>query len=342
MRPLAWLLIGLSLLPMVDSAGAAVPLETPLGKQWEPSWIASSARGTSIAVSCRVDLAQEADSKYGPSNKNNNGIVLVMKTSAPATITSTLQYTPTEGNEMWTDLTTTTASNFSDIPPIRIQELSMDQQIHAKTPSSSSFWTPLGTHAICSMTGLSYDVNHVCRVIQKTIDTQRTNDYETPLMASFLAQSLARTVRQVTTFRYGRPYGLQALLVGKQQQQQQQQQGQQLQVYTVDPSGAWRCWGSGCTAIGRTAETVRRHLYEGLVATTSTPTKLHPQVALEVALKACLEASQAASSNQDNDLYDAVLFWVDEANGQCHVGKVDHDAVTACRDRIARTLEIAV
>ena len=113
----------------------------------------------------------------------------------------------------------------------------------------------------------------------------------------------------------------------------------QMHVYTVDPSGAWRSWGSGCTAIGRNAEDVRQNLYDELQ---KLPTKsnLNPRSALEVAFKSLLEATRAANINQDSDLYDAVVFWVDQDTGHCRVATVNPDDVKSCRDEVWTQKEV--
>ena len=58
---------------------------------------------------------------------------------------------------------------------------------------------------------------------------------------------------------------------------------------------------------------------------------------LHVALKALLQATQAASFNQDNDSYEAILVWADQedsTSGGCRVATVDPIAVQACRNEV--------
>lgn len=180
------------------------------------------------------------------------------------------------------------------------------------------------------MTGLSSDVDHVTRVLQKHVQDHRGifDEASLPMPVSGIAKWLAETVRSAAKWNGGRPYGLQALLVGR-------EDSQNLSVYSVDPSGAWRHWGSGCTAIGRNSEDIRQQLHDELQ---EEPANLNPLRSLKVALKALLLATRAASVNQDNDDYNAVLVWVDPGGSQCRVATVDSRALKACRDEIWEAL----
>lgn len=209
--------------------------------------------------------------------------------------------------------------------------------------AARSSWTPLGTGAICAMTGLASDVDHVSRVVQQGIHTHRiiydAATFPSPL--SQLVASLSGTVRDAAKYKGGRPYGMQALLVGTYGNSNNKNSNRSpMGVYTVDPAGAWRSWGSGCTAIGRNAEDVRQMVYENLQNRPAEST-LNPRSALEVAFQSLLKATSAANVNQDSDLYEAVLFWEDPATEQCRVATVNPEDVKNCREQLWQQLQEA-
>ncbi|CAB9526472.1 expressed unknown protein [Seminavis robusta] len=332
------------LLSLVMGAPAAVPMETPV-RNWGPSWAASCARGTSMVVSCRVvdstDKHKNED-EHSSSDVRNNGILLLLRSTTPPTVATKLQYQKdllSSSTISWTELpaATLSTSNFTDVSPMRLEKKPLEEFRSVMDDSHGCFWTPFGASALCAMTGLSSDVTHLCRVVQRRVHTHRTDYDVSPMATSSLTQAMSRTVRESTMA--GRPFGLQALVVGK-QQHASSNNNPPLHVYSIDPSGAWRCWGSGCTAIGKLAESIRRHLYGGLVASSSSNpnNNIHPQVAMEIAMQASVTASQEASLNQDNDQYDAVLFWVDDVTGACQVATVDPQWVQDCRDRVTKSL----
>jgi 20S proteasome alpha/beta subunit len=205
---------------------------------------------------------------------------------------------------------------------MRIRETPLENWLASHQTRSS--WQPIGKSALCAMTGLSSDVDHVTRVVQNHVQQHRAvYDVATPPLTKWLAD----TVRGAAKWEGGRPYGLQALLVTS-------NTNHDPSVFTVDPSGAWRHWGSGCTCIGRNAEDIRQELYDQLKETEE-PANLNPLLALKVALKSLLKATHAASVNQENDDYDAILMWVDPSDcSQCRVASIDPDTTKACRDEI--------
>ena len=105
-------------------------------------------------------------------------------------------------------------------------------------------------------------------------------------------------------------------------------------VYSVDPSGAWRHWASGCTAIGRTAWEVRQELCKQFHQNVE---KKNP---LKIAFQALLQATQSASFNQDDDQYDAIFIWIDNtsSSGVCQVARVDPQLVRECRKELGELL----
>ena len=334
-------------------AAAATASATPI-RHWEPSWVASSAQGTSLAVSCHLNeefLGLKSSSGENNNNNNNNCVLLLMRSAAPQTVSSALEWRPPASRKGWKDLSLAhnskndIADTDATAKPLRILEASLDAFVATSSSqqAASSSWTPFGNYAIGSMTGLSSDVDHVSRVVQQGVHTHRIIYDATsfPCPVSQLVTSMAGTVRDAAKWKGGRPYGLQAMLVGSNNNSRQSMN--KMRVYTVDPSGAWRSWGSGCTAIGRNAEGVRQNLYDELrkllPSEISTKAFLHPKLALEIAFKSLLTATRAANVNQDSDQYEAVLFWVDQATGQCRVATIHPEDVKNCREALWNELQ---
>jgi len=190
-------------------------------------------------------------------------------------------------------------------------------------------------------------------------------------------QSFATVVRDAARWKGGRPYGIQALVMSttgvigngrggndggddKQKRTTTTTTTTTTRVYSIDPSGAWRSWTSGACAIGRNAEQIREQLVQELVqfqsSTTTTSSSssgtennkcLHPQQALQVALKALLRATQTARINQDLDQYEAVLMWIDTtetttttAKRMTHVATLHPYDVKSCRDELWNELGV--
>ena len=278
-------------------------------------------------------------------------MLLLMRSAAPQTVSSALEWRPSSSLNGWKDLSLTynsqsDSTNTDTTKSLRILEASMDAFVATSSQQAqSASWTPFGNYAIGSMTGLASDVDHISRVVQQGIHTHRIVYDATsfPCPVSQLVTSMAGTVRDAAKWKGGRPYGLQALLVGSNNNNRQNMN--KMRVYTVDPSGAWRSWGSGCTAIGRNAEGVRQTLYDELQklpsAIKSKKAFFHPKLALEIAFKSLLTATRDANVNQDSDQYEAVLFWVDQATGQCRVATIHPEDVKICRETLWEELQEA-
>ncbi len=114
-------------------------------------------------------------------------------------------------------------------------------------------WLSIGPNSFCAMTGLAYDVEHLCRVLQKQVDAE-WNIYDKHSTTHGITMRLADTFQQ-ETFLGSRPFGVQCLLVGGDDYDQERT----FCVYTIDPSGAWQSWG-GTSAIGKYAQSVREEL----------------------------------------------------------------------------------
>lgn len=190
------------------------------------------------------------------------------------------------------------------------------------------------------MTGLASDVDYLSRTLQKQSNAHRTI-YESNHQQKTLkvVMNLAEILQDAVQWKEGRPFGVQALVVGL--DRTAPTSTVRLNLFSLDPSGGFRHWGSA-TAIGRGAQQVRKHLYESLVV--SSKNKKEEQVptngkkALEEALKACITAMREASHNIDSDQYQALFVWT-EKDGQMRVATIDPDQVHECRQMLQKELE---
>ena len=106
---------------------------------------------------------------------------------------------------------------------------------------------------LAAFTGFTPDVHHLSLRLAKTYSSHLHLYGGIPMRTDRAAQNLADVVRSATSGE-GRPYGVQALVVGD------RPRSQQLQLYTIDPAGGCTHWSGDGTAIGKDAERVRKCL----------------------------------------------------------------------------------
>ena len=106
---------------------------------------------------------------------------------------------------------------------------------------------------LATFTGFTPDVHHLSLRLAKSYSNHLHLYGGMPMRTDKVAQSLADVVRSAASGE-GRPYGVQALVVGD------RPRSQQLQLYTIDPAGGCTHWSGGGTAIGKDAELVRKCL----------------------------------------------------------------------------------
>ena len=106
---------------------------------------------------------------------------------------------------------------------------------------------------LAAFTGFTPDVHHLSLRLAKTYSSHLHLYGGIPMRTDRAAQNLADVVRSAASGE-GRPYGVQALVVGD------RPRSQQLQLYTIDPAGGCTHWSGGGTAIGKDAELVRKCL----------------------------------------------------------------------------------
>jgi 20S proteasome alpha/beta subunit len=287
---LAWIALGW---PSVAAKSASNI--SPI-RNFEPSLAASSAQGTTISVSYPRD-----------GSRQQTGIVVVFRS-------------PYKGGSVRKKSAKT---DWTLIDGIRVRPTSSDT---ATNSESSHRWTLL-SDALCCMTGLASDVDYLSRCIQKQVDTHRVVYEGTRVFSALqLVRVLCELLQEATKGSSGgRPYGVQALIVGTSPTRDA------LQMYTVDPSGGFRHWGTG-TAIGRGAALVRKHVYRQNITNQTPPTCA--KEALEVALRASFSANKELFDANADDPYQALLVWTDE-QGRFRVGSIDESVIDEFRERIS-------
>ena len=141
-----------------------------------------------------------------------------------------------------------------------------------------------------------------------------------------LLQELTRQLRDAAQYESGRPFAVQALMVGYARASKEK-----LFLFTLDPSGGYRHWESA-TAIGKDASSVRKRLYELLSARENEAT-CSAKVALDVAVQALIEKEPSSSNADDEDglfILEALLVWRGETTrGAISVATIDPRLVEA-------------
>lgn len=146
-------------------------------RHFEPSWAASCAQGTAVALrfedSVVVFIRSPASNIWRPSSKSSSS---------------------------------SSSSEEEEIAGLRLT-LIQPAQVQFAPP-----WLSVGPNSLCAMTGLASDVEHLCRVLQKQVDAH-WNIYDKHLTTHSMTMGLAETFQQAT-FSGSRPFAVQCLLVG--------------------------------------------------------------------------------------------------------------------------------
>lgn len=203
-------------------------------KNWQESWTASQAQGTAVALAVQ------------------DCVVLFLR--SPSTNVYRPQI-PTVRLESSVDKEDETLEVELHGLPVEM----VDREDPIMMVQYAPPWFAVGSHSICAMTGLAMDVEHLIRVLQKRVD-DHYNLFQKSLTTHVMTQGLATVLQSVCLFAEGRPYGVQALLVGC---DDIDDTISPLCIYSIDPSGSWQSWGRA-TAIGKYALEVRQVLARNL------------------------------------------------------------------------------
>ena len=118
---------------------------------------------------------------------------------------------------------------------------------------------------IClAMTGFSSDVKHLVRSVANAVSE---HEYlyagELPSIHNLVRNTLASQIRDATIGGGSRPFGVQALMVGNDEGNGFHHNN--LQAFSLDPSGNFRHCIGGVAVIGKGATTLKQSLYNALV-----------------------------------------------------------------------------
>lgn len=254
-----------------------------------PSLAASSALGTTAAVACRFDDCPAV-------------ILLMRSTSTSVSVDDERTWVHVDGIRV----------SHQDRPMVR----------------GSRRWTRVGSHAVVCLTGFGPDVDFLISALLQSVESHRivyenTHRYT----ASSTALDLAGRLQEATKWNGGRPFGVQGLVVGDQQQSREL-----LSLLTIDPSGGYRSWGTA-SAIGKAAEQVRKALHAAVKDRHSPPSASE---ALEIVLQACTTVMhEVVGRSAEDDRYEAVIVWTSKGPQMC-VATIDPTYVRELQQKITK------
>lgn len=189
-----------------------------------------------------------------------------------------------------------------------------------ETVEASWRWTQFGGSGVCAMTGFAADVQHLTRATLRQVESHQTL-YSQAMSVDRIVKALSFTMQRAALEEGGRPFGVQALIVGLDKKDK-------MLLYTVDPTGGWQHYGGGATAIGRGAEEVRTQLYKAKKDAVSSG-DLDAKAALRIAISSLVDKSIKDSGYKIADKLEALLVWKSE-NGSCRLARILDSEVDTC------------
>jgi 20S proteasome alpha/beta subunit len=173
------------------------------------------------------------------------------------------------------------------------------------------------SNGLCAMTGLASDVEHLCRILQRQVDSHYTI-YDDVLPVHGMAERVGELFRDATRTKGGRPFGVQTLLVGG----DDIDTAKKLCLYTIDASGSWQSWPWG-TSIGKFAKEVRVELAKKLE---SPPSSL--KEALEQIVESWIETCKAQNVNiKSEEDFQVLILRAPADSKKCKVYKMKRDDI---------------
>ncbi len=293
---------------------------------FESSWTASSVGGTTIAIPFTLNNIESAKQSHGVSC---DAVVLIFRSSLPLALSSSTDGVMADRkSERCKSAFATGGLNIVGPVYTTSDELPLSQ--------ASQRWTLLGSTAICSMTGFSPDIDYLTRYLQNLVDRHRTT-YEststsktTLISPMSLVEALAEVLQEAGQWQGGRPFGIQALIVGR---VTAMELASSLGIFTLDPSGGYRRWRGGA-AIGRNGKTIRDLLFEYWMSPKDVNECKDDGVeALFSGLQASVLARMGESEHlESSDMYEAVLIW--QSKKDFCVAQVDRAQMDEMRESI--------
>jgi 20S proteasome alpha/beta subunit len=278
-----WLVQILHASSSASSSSSRGPQSASPISNWGPSWAASSAQGTTTAIS--FSLQKEKDEQPVPA-------VLILMRS--------LDDDNEDGEVDTSEMTLSCTRTFMTLNGVKVLLIDPSRITFS---DSSKRWNLLGPSALCCMTGLFSDVDYLTRRLQQSVENDcfvYDADHAFPILGK--VRVLSEMLRSATKWKGDRPFGVQALLIGPQRRGT-------LSLFTLDPSGGYRHWGAA-TAIGKAASLVRKRLHENIIQT--------PVLSMELVLRVSLNATMSAlgetsshNSLMDTSSYQGLVVWND-------------------------------
>jgi 20S proteasome alpha/beta subunit len=288
-------------------------------RNFEPSWTASSSGGTTIAIPCsmkgRVDMVNEIGGEPA--------VVMIFRSFSMSSLANNNDATIKASNPS----AITVLSGLRVVRPIYISA----DDVSSNCPSQR--WTHMGSTAVCSMNGFVPDVDFLTRFLQQLVEDYRTTNENNslvntvPMSTIKLVQYLADELQNACQWQGGRPFGVQAILVGK---DTFGGISTSLSIYTVDPSGGYRRWIGG-TAVGWHGNLIRKKMLDYRHSPNKKYNILDALSALTIGLQASI-FSQNNESERESDQYEALLVW--QANGNLCVAMIDPSQIEETKKSI--------
>jgi 20S proteasome alpha/beta subunit len=296
------------------------------------SWAASSVQGTTIAIPVKLK-----ESGNGEDDRSCDAVVMILRSTAVSALGS--RRIPAAGVD-------NSPGTLID-GGLRVLQPTYHSSDSLTANQSSQRWTFLGSTAICSMTGFASDIDYLTRMLQNRMDNHRftyegtSSSSSSPMLTLQLVQTLAERLQEACQWQNGRPYGVQALVIGHDRRSRITAAGinpaPSLRIFSLDPSGGYLHWSSG-TAIGRSAVNVRKQLYDCLRTSKKESGTIDARNALEVGLRASLQARREESAHlEPSDRYEALLLWEDGEH-LC-IAPIDAVQIDELRETIVKELE---
>eukprot|EP00980_Cylindrotheca_fusiformis_P023613 scaffold10671_cov131-Cylindrotheca_fusiformis.AAC.11 len=167
------------------------------------------------------------------------------------------------------------------------------------------------------MTGLASDVEHLARILQRQAD-DHFNVYDKSMTTHSMTERLSSVLQQAAQAKGGRPFGVQALLVGV----DDINPARGLCIYSVDPSGSWQSWGSG-TAIGKYAPELRKEIAR---KQKNSPENL--ESALSCLIGCWINVCKSENINlQSTEDYEALVLHRNHETDECCLYSVDNSQI---------------
>jgi 20S proteasome alpha/beta subunit len=268
----------------------------------EPSMAASAAHGTAIAVCCRGN------------NGTDHVVILnsVVLSPRQSNLTAPSDARIVVGEEQEGSLVSLPLSGTRG--PVRGIPFwsSSARSSHVGRGGEDGSTHVLGESVVCVATGFAPDVRHVMRVVARSESQNqhylaKHSYHAVDHVHSMVRDTLAERLRVAALSDGGRPLGVQCLVVGCGGRTPHTTWN----LHVVDPTGHWRHYGGGATAIGKHASLIRTKLHTLLYGTTTTTTTTTavfnemnpegmtttpmevstPKDALDVAMQSLLEAT---------------------------------------------------